>query len=193
MSWSSDGRLSSRELQEDMFEIGPGRDQLVQLDTGAERHRADGRRFDTGYDHRAVRKDLDRGGRVERGGQLLDVGRPYPYLRRAHGVDDLGDRTLPDEYAGRDDHDIVGQDLHLGEQVAGDQDGPTLGREALEEVAHPADALRVQAVGRLVEDEHLRVAEQRGRDPEALAHPQRVSLELALRGRGEADDLQYLV
>ena len=62
-----------------------------------------------------------------------------------------------------------------------------------QELTHPADALRVQTVGRLVEDEHLRVADHRGGDAQPLLHAQRVPLELALRGRREADQLQHLV
>jgi hypothetical protein len=36
----------------------------------------------------------------------------------------------------------------------------------------PPDPGRVQAVGRLVEDQHFRVPDQSGRDPEPLTHPQ---------------------
>ena len=77
--------------------------------------------------------------------------------------------------------------------MAGDQDRPPLRGQALEQVTHPADALRVEPVGRLVEDQYPRIAEQRRRDPEALAHAQRVPLEFALGGGGEPDDLQHLV
>ena len=45
-----------------------------------------------------------------------------------------------------------------------------VGGEPLEQVADPADALRVQAVHRLVEDERLGVGQQRGRDPQPLPH-----------------------
>ena len=38
--------------------------------------------------------------------------------------------------------------------------------------AHPAHALRVQAVERLVEQQHRRIAEQRGGDAEPLLHAQ---------------------
>ena len=51
---------------------------------------------------------------------------------------------------------------------------PSAARRA-QEVAQPADALRVQAVGRLVEHEHARVAEQRRRQAEPLAHAERVA------------------
>ena len=55
-----------------------------------------------------------------------------------------------------------------------DQDGLALGAEVAQEAAQPADALGVEAVGRLVEDEHLRVAEHSGGQAEPLAHAHRV-------------------
>ena len=70
----------------------------------------------------------------------------------------------------------------LGQHMAGDQDGAALGRRAAQQVAQPADALRVEAVGRLVEDQHLRVAEQRRGEPEPLAHPSRVAAHAAVGG-----------
>ena len=42
-----------------------------------------------------------------------------------------------------------------------------------QERAHPADPARVEAVDRLVQDQHLRVAEQRRGQPEPAAHAQR--------------------
>ena len=60
--------------------------------------------------------------------------------------------------------------------------------------AHPADALGIEAVGGLVEDQHLGVAEQRVREPEPLAHAERV-LAHALAGGGlvQPDERQQLV
>ena len=42
-----------------------------------------------------------------------------------------------------------------------------------EEVADPTDALGIEAVDRLVEEEHPGVTQQRGGDAQALGHPQR--------------------
>ena len=58
-------------------------------------------------------------------------------------------------------------------RCAGDEDRAALGGQALEQVADPADALRVEAVDRLVEDQRRRVAEQRGGDAEPLPHAER--------------------
>ena len=58
------------------------------------------------------------------------------------------------------------------------------GRLLAQQPAHPADAGRVEAVRRLVEDQHLRVAEQRGGDRQPLAHAHRVALHAAVGGVG---------
>ena len=47
--------------------------------------------------------------------------------------------------------------------------------------ADPADALGVEAVDRLVEEQHRRVAEQRGGEPEPLAHAEREAADPPLR------------
>ena len=75
------------------------------------------------------------------------------------------------------DHDhVVDRLSDLGQQVAGDQHRAPLRRLLAQQPAHPADAGRIQAVGRLVEDQDLRVAEQCGGDRQALAHPSREAL-----------------
>ena len=48
--------------------------------------------------------------------------------------------------------------------------GPALVGEGAQQGADPKDAVGIEAVDRLVEDQDARVSEQRRRDPEALAH-----------------------
>src|SRR5690606_40113099 len=55
------------------------------------------------------------------------------------------------------------------------------------------DAFRVETVGRLVEDQDVRVAQYGGGDAEPLTHAHGVALELSSRGRREPDQLEYLV
>ena len=62
-----------------------------------------------------------------------------------------------------------------------------------QEAAHPHDALGVQAVERLVEHEHRRVAEQRRGDAEPLPHAERVAAGLAPGHRLQAGLLDHLV
>ena len=119
--------------------------------------------------------------------------------RRAHergprvARDEVLERALHDEPPDADDDDAVDRLLDLRQDVAGDQHRAPLGGERDEDVAQPAHALRVQAVGGLVEHEDLRVAEQRGRQREALAHAHRVALHAAVARRRELGHVEHLV
>ena len=57
--------------------------------------------------------------------------------------------------------------------MAGDQDGAAFTGQVAQEAAQPRDPLGVQAVHRLVEDQHRRVAQHRRRDAEPLPHAER--------------------
>ena len=85
----------------------------------------------------------------------------------------MGHAGVGDQPAPADDDEVVGGHRHLAHQVAGDEHGAALGGERPQQGADPADALRVEPVDRLVEQQHLRVAEQRGGDAEPLAHAER--------------------
>jgi len=76
--------------------------------------------------------------------------------------------------------------------VARHQHRPAPLRLLAQQQTHPADAGRVEPVGRLVEDEHLRIAEQRGGDRQPLAHSHGVALDPAVGGVGEPDAGQHL-
>ena len=106
----------------------------------------------------------------------------------------LGAGALRLDPAAADDHHPVGDGLDLGQQVRGEQHGAAAVGEAAQQAAHPAHALGIEAVGGLVEDQDLRVAEQRVGEPEALAHAERVLADApAGRRLVEADELQQLV
>lgn len=81
----------------------------------------------------------------------------------------LGDDSPPPNH-----HEIVGDRLDLVKQARREQDGTAAARVATEQVTHPADARRIEAIRRLVEDEDPRIARQCCGDPESLAHPERV-------------------
>ena len=75
--------------------------------------------------------------------------------------------TLGDEPADVHHADMGAHLLHLGEQVGGDQHrGAALG-ERLDQRPHLAGALRVETVGRLVQDEQLALPKQRAGDRRA--------------------------
>ncbi|GMA96436.1 hypothetical protein GCM10025881_32600 [Pseudolysinimonas kribbensis] len=87
---------------------------------------------------------------------------------------------------------MVGGLRHLAHEVRGEEDGAAFPGQMPGEGAHPHDALGVEAVHRLVEDERLRVAEERGGDAEPLAHAEREAADPAARDAlqpGERDDL----
>lgn len=60
-----------------------------------------------------------------------------------------------------------------------------------EQAAHPANALRVEAVDRFVEDEHSGVAEQGESETEPLPHAQRVATDPAVAVLGESDLVEH--
>jgi hypothetical protein len=77
--------------------------------------------------------------------------------------------------------------------VAGEQDRLATGGALTEKGAHPADALGIQSVQRLVENQDARVSEQRGRESEPLTHAHRVLPDTAARCLLEPDDRQQLI
>ena len=62
-----------------------------------------------------------------------------------------------------------------------------------ERLAHRHDAGRIEPVGRLVEEEQARVAQEGGGDPEPLLHPERIRLDLVPRPIAEPDELEQLL
>jgi hypothetical protein len=68
---------------------------------------------------------------------------------------------------------VIGGDGHLVHQVAGDEHGAALRGQPLQQATDPPDALRVQPVDRLVQQQRGRVSQQRDPDAQPLPHPQR--------------------
>ena len=120
------------------------------------------------------------------------VGRAQAPLA-AGGALEVVQRALEDDEARADDGHPVAELLDLGEQVAGQQDGRAAERQPRDERPHVAHPGRVQARGRLVEQQELRVAQERRRDAEPLAHAVRVAAHLVALAVGELDDVEDLV
>ena len=99
----------------------------------------------------------------------------------------LGERALHDDAAVIDDRDRVADLLHLVEQVRGEQHRAAFRDEAADHAPELVDAGRVEPVGRLVQDQQLRVGEESARDAQALTHPERVGGDAIVRPLGEAD------
>ncbi len=92
-----------------------------------------------------------------------------------------------EQLAGADDDEVVGEHGELGDQVAGHEHRAALVGEAAQRGAQPADAVGVESVGRLVEQQHLGFAEQGAGEGEALAHAEREAAGALVGGAGEAD------
>src|SRR6185437_1972707 len=112
-------------------------------------------------------------------------------LTRSGAARELGDRPLRDHFAPVDDRRRVAGLLDLGKEMGGDEDGPPLLLDhRADHLPELLDAARVEAVGRLVEDQQLRVGQQAPRDAQALAHAHRVLRDAVVAARGEADPRQ---
>ena len=136
------------------------------------------------------------GGQVAGGHELGELGG----LRggHAHPVgggrgDDVVDWAGRQDPAAADDQEVVGGLGHLAHEVGGDEHGAALAGQTAAGLTHPLDALGVQAVDGLVEQEHTGVAQQGRRDAQALAHAQGEALDALLGHRGQAGDVQDLV
>ncbi|HEY2936782.1 MAG TPA: hypothetical protein VGJ25_09280 [Gaiellaceae bacterium] len=116
------------------------------------------------------------------------VARGDEHGRRLAG--ELVDRALDHDAALVDDRDRVAGLLDLVEQVGGEDDRAPFLDEPADHEAELLHAGRVQPVHRLVEDQQLRIAEQRPGDAQALAHTERVRLDLLVGAPGEADAVE---
>ena len=83
--------------------------------------------------------------------------------------------ALVERPAGVDEDQPVAHLLELAEVVGRHQHGAARAGQRADQRPHLAHALGVEAVGRLVEDQQVGVAEQRGGDAEPLLHAQRVA------------------
>ncbi len=98
----------------------------------------------------------------------------------------LAHRRLEHPAASSDDRDVVGDALHVLEDVGGVADG---GRapQPLQDPDHLEATGRVERGARFVEQQHLGVPHQGLGDAEALAHATGVAAHLARGGVGEVD------
>ncbi len=100
---------------------------------------------------------------------------------------DLVERALGHDAPAVDHRHLVAQPLHHVEHVRGEEEGHAARGQAPQEVAHHAAGDGVDAVERLVEEEHLRAVDEGAGEGQLLAHALRVvHHELAaLVGQGE--------
>ena len=95
-----------------------------------------------------------------------------------------------DEPAGVDHHDVVADLLHVVEQVGGHEHGDPERAEAGDEGEHLLPAERVEAGGRLVEEDQLGVSDERLGELGALAHAGGEATDRAEARLVEADEVE---
>src|SRR5699024_8842747 len=97
------------------------------------------------------------------------------------------ERTVVAGHSLADDDDLIDRLLDLGQQVAGDQHGASLGGQTAQELSEPGDSLGIEPVGRLIEHEYLGVPEKRGGQGQSLPHTQGEPTDVAIDGGRETD------
>ena len=95
-------------------------------------------------------------------------------------------RALGDHVAVVDDRDPVGEPVGLLEVLGRQQDGRAVADELLDRLPQVDPRARVQAGGRLVEEQHRRARDERRREVQPAPHAARVGLRRAARRRRRA-------
>ena len=171
----------------------------MHLDTVLDHHRAHLLGCATLADDIAVLCDSGMIRRPQGLDQPLRIGRAYPHGPFRAG-EQVGEPSLGGKSSGGEDDDVVHDQLGLGQQVGGHDHDATLARRdrllggvIAKEVAKPRDALRVEAIGRFVEDENVRLSEQRPGELQPLAHAHREPTDLPVARFGEPDQFEALL
>src|SRR6185312_12507040 len=81
--------------------------------------------------------------------------------------------------------------LHFIEQVTGEQDRLSLARELPDQFPRLGDAYRVQSVGRLIEYQDPRIAQQTGGERQPLFHTERIRAEPGTLSFAELDGFEH--
>ena len=89
---------------------------------------------------------------------------------------------------------MIAREFDVGQQVRRqDQIDALVVRQIANEFEHLVAALRIHAVGRLVEKQQVGIVDERLRQLDALLHAGRVLLEVAVARFAEADVVEHLV
>ena len=96
------------------------------------------------------------------------------------------------QFALMQNRDPIANVLHVGQQVAAHHDRLPLGLELQNQVLHLAGADRVQTAGRLVEQDQLRIVDQRLGQADAPGHAFGILAQLPPLGPIQADHVDQL-
>ncbi len=189
-----------RELQEDFVQRGMADGDVLDVDArvveGAH-HAGEHARSPGSVDRASFGVGVDRGcpdahalehvGRTAQGGGLARVQVEHV---RADTLLEIGGRSLGHDPPAVDDHDERRQMVGLVQVLRGQQDvGPGVAQRH-DGVPQLDAAPRVEAGGRLVEEQQPWRAHQAGPEVEAPSHPSRVRLHETVAGVGQAELLQ---
>src|SRR6516165_7007954 len=105
--------------------------------------------------------------------RALGIGGPHDNPGGA-GPAQPGQRALEDQPPGAHHPDVRADLLDLGEQVRGDEHGGAVGGDLPDQRTHFPGALRVEPVGRLVQDDQLARPQQARGDGQPLLHAERI-------------------
>ena len=111
----------------------------------------------------------------------------YRPRARRHQV---GERAAVGQARVDHDADPVADGLDVAEDVRREEHGAALVAQREDDVAHVLAADGIKAAHRLVEDDGMRIADERLREPEALHHPFGEAADGAVGASGEADSFQ---
>ena len=115
-----------------------------------------------------------------------DDGRCLPCGDRLDGVGGQ-------QFAATDHHEVVGEHAEFADEVARHEHGAAAAGEVGEVEPQPTDAVGIESVRWLVEQQDLRVSEQGACEGEALAHAEGEPAGALVGGRLETDLDQHLV
>ena len=130
----------------------------------------------------------DPGGRVEFGGG----GEPEPDVGAGDLALELVGSALGDQAALVEYRDPVGELIGFLEVLGGEEDGHAVGHQVTDDRPHRAAAARVQSRRRLVQEDDLRVADERHRQVQLPAHTPGVGRRRLLRRLHQIEPLQQL-
>ena len=149
----------------------------------------------------AVAGDLEREGFVVVGGVAQHEGCGLVGARVVEAEPDVPAGDQPLEFLGGalgsqlavvEHGDAVGDLVGLVQVLGGEEDGGAFGDELADDLPHVVATARVEAGGRLVEEDDPRVADQRHGEVEAPLHAARVGGGGPPGGGGEVEALQQL-
>src|ERR1700752_2160991 len=119
-------------------------------------------------------------------GKLVDPHQDadFVFVNRAQVAPD-DDLALADKY------DLVARDLYLAEQMRIEENRRAAIALRADNVANHPATKRIEPRGRLIEEDQLRLVNQRLRQPDALQHPLRKILEALVAVRRQADQIDH--